>query len=78
MNYDVSMMEIKRFLLTAQFRNFSEVACRHNLTPSSVSRKMAQLEEKVGATLLHRHTRSISLTEEGLAFSKPFLSILEQ
>ena len=78
MNYDVSMMEIKLFLLTAQFRNFSEVARRQNMTPSSVSRKMAQLEEKVGATLLHRHTRSISLTEEGLAFSKHCLSILEQ
>ena len=78
MNYDVSMMEIKLFLLTAQFRNFSEVARRQNKTPSSVSRKMAQLEEKVGATLLHRHTRSISLTEEGLVFSKHCLSIFEQ
>ncbi|MGL5290654.1 MAG: helix-turn-helix domain-containing protein, partial [Vibrionaceae bacterium] len=48
MNYDVSLLEIKLFLMTTQFGNFSEVARRQDMTPSSVSRKMAQLEEKVG------------------------------
>lgn len=70
MNYDVTLLEIKLFLMTTQFGNFSAVARAHDMTPSSVSRKMAQLEEKVGSKLLHRHTRSISLTDEGLAFSK--------
>ncbi|SHG85866.1 LysR family transcriptional regulator [Ferrimonas marina] len=70
MNYDVSLLEIKLFLLTTQLGNFSEVARRENMNPSSVSRKIAQLEKKVGTKLLHRHTRSISLTDEGLAFSK--------
>ncbi|MGL6315706.1 LysR family transcriptional regulator [Vibrio sp. WXL103] len=70
MNYDVSLLEIKLFLLTIQFGSFSEVARKQDMTPSSVSRKMAQLEEKVGTKLLHRHTRAISLTDEGKAFSK--------
>ncbi|GAM67020.1 transcriptional regulator [Vibrio sp. JCM 19236] len=48
------------------------------MTPSSVSRKMAQLEEKVGTKLLHRHTRSISLTDEGAAFAKQCSEIIEQ
>ncbi len=78
MNYDVSLLEIKLFLMTTQFGNFSEVARRQDMTPSSVSRKMAQLEEKVGTKLLHRHTRSISLTDEGVAFSKQCAEILQQ
>ncbi|BBM64762.1 LysR family transcriptional regulator [Vibrio alfacsensis] len=78
MNYDVSLLEIKLFLMTTQFGNFSEVARRQDMTPSSVSRKMAQLEEKVGTKLLHRHTRSISLTDEGVAFNKQCTDIINQ
>ncbi|MGL4448020.1 MAG: LysR family transcriptional regulator [Shewanella sp.] len=78
MNYDVSLLEIKLFLMTSQFGNFSEVARRQDMTPSSVSRKMVQLEEKVGTKLLHRHTRSISLTDEGVAFNKHCTDIINQ
>lgn len=78
MNYDVSLLEIKLFLMTSQFGNFSEVARRQDMTPSSVSRKMAQLEDKVGTKLLHRHTRSISLTDEGVAFNRHCTDIINQ
>lgn len=78
MNYDVSLLEIKLFLMTTQFGNFSEVARRQDMTPSSVSRKMAHLEEKVGTKLLHRHTRSISLTDEGTAFAKYCAEVIQQ
>jgi|TARA_R110001583_G_C5658061_1_gene409383 DNA-binding transcriptional LysR family regulator len=78
MNYDVSLLEIKLFLMTNQFGNFSEVARRQDMTPSSVSRKMAQLENKVGTKLLHRHTRAISLTEEGVVFVKHCSEIIRQ
>jgi len=78
MNYDVSLLDIKLFLMTNQFGNFSEVARRQDMTPSSVSRKMAQLENKVGSKLLHRHTRSISLTEEGVLFVKHCTEIISQ
>nr|WP_267254543.1 LysR family transcriptional regulator [Vibrio fluminensis] len=65
-------------MLTTQLGSFSEVARRQDMTPSSVSRKMSQLEEKVGTKLLHRHTRSLSLTDEGAAFSKHCAEIIEQ
>lgn len=77
MNYDVSLLEIKLFLMTNQFGNFSEVARRQDMTPSSVSRKMAQLEQKVSTKLLHRHTRAISLTEEGVLFAKHCTEIIK-
>lgn len=78
MNYDVSLLDIKLFLMINQFGNFSEVARRQDMTPSSVSRKMAQLENKVGSKLFHRHTRAISLTEEGVIFVKYCTEIIRQ
>ena len=35
------------------------------LAPSSVSRRIAELEDSLGVTLLHRTTRKLSLTEAG-------------
>lgn len=78
MNYDVTFLEIKLFLQTIQFGSFSEVARRNDMTPSSVSRKMSQLEDKVGTKLFHRHTRAISLTEEGSAFAKSGQELMSQ
>ncbi|WP_444913055.1 LysR family transcriptional regulator [Microbulbifer sp. TRSA002] len=78
MNYDISILELKLFLMTAQLGNYSEVSRQQGMTPSSVSRKMAQLEGKVGTKLLHRHTRAISLTDEGTAFAKYCSDIVRQ
>lgn len=44
---------------------FSAAARALRLTPSAVSKKIARLEDRLGARLLNRTTRQISLTEEG-------------
>jgi len=36
-----------------------------NLTPPAVTKRLAQLEKRLGVRLLNRTTRSISLTAEG-------------
>ncbi|MGL5948207.1 MAG: LysR substrate-binding domain-containing protein [Aeromonas sp.] len=78
MKYAVTLLEMKLFLQAIQLANFSDVARRQDMSPSSVSRKIAQLEEKVGSQLLHRHTRAISPTAEGLAFASYCGQLLEQ
>lgn len=41
------------------------------LTPSAVSRALAELEKSIGATLLHRSTRRLQITEDGaLVYAK--------
>lgn len=48
--------------------SFSAAARDLGHTPSSVSRQIAQLEDRLGVRLLNRSTRGFSLTEEGRVF----------
>jgi DNA-binding transcriptional LysR family regulator len=48
------------------FRSFSAAAREAHITKSAVSRRIARLEEALGTRLLHRSTRKVTVTEEGL------------
>jgi DNA-binding transcriptional LysR family regulator len=56
------------FARVVDARSFTEAAKQLGLAKSAVSARVARLEESVGVRLLHRTTRKLSLTEEGLAF----------
>jgi DNA-binding transcriptional LysR family regulator len=47
---------------------FSGAARALNISKSRVSRRVAELEERLAVRLLHRSTRSVSVTEVGAAF----------
>ena len=53
------------FARVAETRSFSEAARRLGATKSAVSRQVSALEAELGARLLHRTTRSLTLTEAG-------------
>jgi len=56
--------------------SFSEAGRQSNLVPSSVSRRIVDLEGWVGATLFHRTTRKLNLTEVGRQFHERTRSIM--
>ncbi|MGB8600581.1 MAG: LysR family transcriptional regulator [Rhizomicrobium sp.] len=56
--------------------NFSEVARGENISPSSVSRIIQQLENDLGSQLLYRNTRAIIPTEAGRLYAERFRQIL--
>ena len=45
--------------------SLSAAAREFNVTPSAVSKWLAQLEERLGVRLIARNTRRFSLTQEG-------------
>lgn len=59
---------LKLFLLIAARRNISAAAREHGISPSLAVRYLARLEKWFGATLFHRTTRKIELTESGKIF----------
>lgn len=59
---------IRYLLEVADGGSFSAAARSFGVPPSLVSRKIARLEEEVGARLFQRTTRSLKLTDAGNAF----------
>jgi DNA-binding transcriptional LysR family regulator len=56
------------FVTTVEASSISEAARRLQISKSVASERLAELERNVGATLLHRSTRKLALTEDGIAF----------
>jgi len=59
---------IVAFLKVAETKSFSRAANELGVAPASLSEAVKGLEERLGARLLHRTTRSVSLTEAGSAY----------
>ncbi len=56
------------FVMVVESGSFAAAAHRLNLSRSAVGKTVARLEEKLGVKLLHRTTRTQSLTEDGQLF----------
>lgn len=59
---------IRAFVSVAEEGGFSAAALELGLSKSAASRQIAALEEKLGAQLLKRSTRSVRLTDSGYAY----------
>jgi DNA-binding transcriptional LysR family regulator len=61
-----NLNDLSAFVAVAQAHSFTKAAAQLGVSPSALSHSMRQLEERLGARLLNRTTRSISLTDAGL------------
>ncbi|MEX3932149.1 LysR family transcriptional regulator [Paraburkholderia phymatum] len=66
------------FVTAAKSRSFTDASEQLGLTKSAVGKAIAKLEERLGAQLFHRTTRSISLTADGEAYFAACASALEE
>src|SRR5262245_20997584 len=57
--------QLRAFAAVAETLNFSRAAEKLGVSSSAVSQMVRGLEERVGIRLLHRNTRSVSLTQAG-------------
>ena len=69
---------LRYFTAVAETGSFTEAAQRFNVPPSSLSRRIADLEAELGATLLQRTTRMVKLTEIGRHYRQSLTEILTQ
>lgn len=61
----VTIEELLIFTAVVESKSFTGAADKLNMAGSAVSRSLKKLEAKLECRLLHRTTRSISLTQEG-------------
>ncbi|MEM6936932.1 MAG: LysR family transcriptional regulator [Pseudomonadota bacterium] len=59
---------VRLFVLAAERLNISAAGRQLGLAPAVASARLAKLEKQLGADLLHRSTRKISLSREGAEF----------
>jgi LysR family transcriptional activator of dmlA len=68
--------ELGFFYRLAKNGSLTATAREMNLTPPAVSKRLAQLEARLGVRLLNRTTRKVSLTEEGELYYREAARIL--
>ncbi|MFG6424428.1 MAG: LysR family transcriptional regulator, partial [Paramuribaculum sp.] len=61
----MELRQLKYFIGTAETLSFSEAARNLNVTQSTLSQQIKQLENEIGAQLFHRSSHSVALTEAG-------------
>jgi LysR family transcriptional regulator for bpeEF and oprC len=64
------------FVRVAETRSFTAAARRLGLTSSAVSKSVSRLEQELGVRLLHRSTRVVTLTGDGVDFFEQCRQIL--
>ncbi|QFU21309.1 LysR family transcriptional regulator [Shewanella eurypsychrophilus] len=66
------------FAAVVRAKGFSKAARETGMPKSTISRKVAQLEEQLGVRLLQRDTRNLSLTQVGALFYQHCTSIRDE
>jgi len=70
-------VSLKLFVAICEERRFSEAADREHLTTSAVSKRLAALEDQIGAPLIERNRKGIKLTAAGEALLPAARSLLQ-
>ena len=65
MNIKPQLEDLRLFCVVVRNRSFAATSRELGLSKAAVSKRIALLEEAVGEQLLHRTTRSVSLTAQG-------------
>ncbi len=66
----IDLNEIQCFKQVAEHGSFSAASKAASIPKSTLSRKVSDLEQRLGVTLLRRTTRQVKLTETGLEYLK--------
>jgi LysR family transcriptional activator of dmlA len=73
-----SLHDLKVFLLVARRFSFTAAADELGMSPAFVSKRIRSLEQDLNLRLLHRTTRSVSLTDDGERVSQWAQQLLYQ
>ena len=61
----MTLMQIRMFLATVKYGNFTKAAENLYITPPGIAKQISAMENELGFILFTRNTRNMSLTEQG-------------
>lgn len=73
----MEIFELKYFLGVASFENIHRASEKLNVSPGSLSKAVARLEEELSVSLFSREGRQIRLTDHGRLFQKRAAEIVQ-
>ena len=75
---NINLNDIYIFYYVSDLKSITAASKKLNASKQTISRKLAQLEEALGVTLVARNTRSFKLTVAGQEYYRSCLKIIEQ
>lgn len=79
MNYKgITLLQINYFLAVAKHLSFTEAAKRLYTSQPSLSRQIAQMEDKLGVSLFYRTKRDVRLTSAGVVLFNEIGGVMKQ
>ncbi|MGJ8584161.1 MAG: LysR family transcriptional regulator [Marinosulfonomonas sp.] len=72
-----TLTSLRVFAAVAEHKSFAAVAERMSLSPAMTSKHVQHVEARVGARLLNRNSRNVSLTEAGAQYLATVRPLLE-
>ena len=70
--------ELEAFVKVVEVESFSEAARQLGISKSYVSKQVSRLEDRLGARMLNRTTRQLTLTDVGAVFYERCVAILDE
>ena len=72
------LSDLTAFVAVAEHRSFRAAAAQLGVTPSALSHRLRQLEQRIGARLLNRTTRSVAPTDAGRTLLEQLRPAMDQ
>lgn len=72
-----TLLSMRVFVEVAEHKNFSAAAERMGLSPAMTSKHVQHIEARLGARLLNRNSRNVSLTEAGTQYLRTVGPLLD-
>ncbi len=74
----MNLNQLRYFVTVAETESFTKAAVAHYISQTAITQQIRTLEEAVGAKLVNRDSRPVSLTPAGKVFLKEAREILER
>jgi len=72
------LLPMRLFVKVAELRSFARAATELNISNSSATRLVMSIEDRLGARLLNRTTRSLSLTDAGHLYLAQIRHVIDE